>query len=63
VIFKLYARLALVGFLGVASLLHAHPGHDGHELTWDLSHGFLNLFSLLILMFVISAGICRLRRR
>jgi len=23
----------------LASVLHAHPGHDdGHELTWDLGH-------------------------
>ena len=21
-----------------ASVAQAHPGHDGHELTWDFSH-------------------------
>lgn len=25
-------------FVYSAALAHAHPGHDGHELTWDLSH-------------------------
>ena len=25
-------------FLSVTSLAWAHPGHDGHELTWDLGH-------------------------
>ena len=24
--------------LAFTSLVHAHPGHDGHELTWDFSH-------------------------
>lgn len=27
-----------VAFLSVTSLAQAHPGHDGHELTWDLGH-------------------------
>ena len=27
-----------IGFLATAGLVHAHPGHEGHELTWDLSH-------------------------
>jgi len=27
-----------VAFIVSATLAHAHPGHDGHELTWDLSH-------------------------
>lgn len=25
-------------FLATAALAQAHPGHDGHELTWDLDH-------------------------
>ena len=24
--------------LASTSLVQAHPGHDGHELTWDFSH-------------------------
>jgi len=27
-----------VGFVATSALLHAHPGHDGHDLTWDFSH-------------------------
>ena len=27
-----------VAFLVPAALSRAHPGHDGHELTWDFSH-------------------------
>ena len=30
--------LGPAGFLGFATVLNAHPGHDGHELTWDFSH-------------------------
>jgi hydrogenase/urease accessory protein HupE len=25
-------------FLATASLVQAHPGHDGHDFTWDFSH-------------------------
>ena len=32
--FAVLAILALVS----AAVAHAHPGHDGHELTWDFSH-------------------------
>jgi urease accessory protein len=27
------------------ALAHAHPGHDGHELTWDFSGGFAHPLS------------------
>ena len=27
-----------VGFILSAAVVTAHPGHDGHELTWDLAH-------------------------
>lgn len=30
--------LAAATFLASYGLSHAHPGHDGHELTWDFSH-------------------------
>ncbi len=37
-----FARLRLIpvatAFLLLASVARAHPGHDGHELTWDFSH-------------------------
>jgi urease accessory protein len=28
-----------------AAVAHAHPGHDGHELTWDFSGGVLHPLS------------------
>jgi len=30
-----------VGFGATAALAHAHPGHDGHDLTWDFSAGHM----------------------
>ncbi len=37
--FSATRRLGLAtAFLAVSGLAQAHPGHDGHELTWDLSH-------------------------
>ena len=37
---KSRVRDALVpaGFFSLVTVLKAHPGHDGHELTWDFSH-------------------------
>ena len=37
---KTFRRAALrpIAFLASAAAAHAHPGHDGHELTWDFSH-------------------------
>ena len=31
-------RLFTGSCLAFATLAHAHPGHDGHELTWELRH-------------------------
>jgi len=31
--------------LALPALAQAHPGHDGHELTWDFSGGFAHPFS------------------
>ena len=28
----------LLSSIAATPLLQAHPGHDGHELTWDFSH-------------------------
>jgi len=28
----------LLAFATLAAVAQAHPGHDGHELTWDLGH-------------------------
>jgi hypothetical protein len=34
------ARLLILAtaFLSATGVASAHPGHDGHELTWDLRH-------------------------
>jgi hypothetical protein len=29
---------SVTAFLVLTGAAQAHPGHDGHELTWDLSH-------------------------
>lgn len=33
--------------LWLTSLVHAHPGHDGHELVWEYSGGHTHLAGLL----------------
>jgi NhaP-type Na+/H+ or K+/H+ antiporter len=30
--------LAAITFLAVIASANAHPGHDGHELTWEIRH-------------------------
>lgn len=38
---KLSPRRALVpvaAFVAAASVAQAHPGHDGHDFTWDFGH-------------------------
>ena len=35
---KTAPRLLTAHFLALPALTQAHPGHDGHELTWDF-HG------------------------
>jgi hypothetical protein len=36
---KTSRRLVLsFAFLASAAEMLAHPGHDGHDLTWDFSH-------------------------
>jgi len=34
-----------IAFLALPVLASAHPGHDGHELTWDFSGGFAHPLS------------------
>jgi len=45
-----------------ATLAHAHPGHDGHELTWDFhSHGLWDSpLTLFIGALLVSAAVFRL---
>ena len=46
------------GFLVTTAVVQAHPGHDGHDLTWDFSadhltgHPLATLFCSLILVAV-----------
>lgn len=38
---KLFVPRVVLLFIGLASsaaLAQAHPGHEGHELTWDARH-------------------------
>jgi hypothetical protein len=40
--FSLHRSLPLAAsFFATAVLTHAHPGHEGDELTWDVSAGHL----------------------
>lgn len=52
---KLTRFLALAAF-ALPVLAHAHPGHDGHELTWDFaggaSHPLLGLDHLIAMVAV-----------
>jgi hypothetical protein len=32
------AAAVLAPFILMVTVANAHPGHDGHELTWDFSH-------------------------
>jgi hypothetical protein len=43
--------------LGVTSIAHAHPGHDGHELTWDMQHLAAHPAATLLCFTMIAAGI------
>jgi hypothetical protein len=47
--------------LASATLLSAHPGHEGHELTWDFDHlaahpaatlGWVAIFALAVWLLV-----------
>lgn len=44
---KLLSRFARMGglLLVLPALAQAHPGHDGHDLTWDFSGGFAHPLS------------------
>jgi hypothetical protein len=35
--FRFASRVSLV-LTALPVVAHAHPGHDGHELTWDFGH-------------------------
>jgi hypothetical protein len=31
-------RASVIATAALPAAAHAHPGHDGHELTWDFAH-------------------------
>jgi hypothetical protein len=35
---RLFCALSSLIVLGLATVAHAHPGHAGHDVTWDVSH-------------------------
>lgn len=60
---RIFALVALV--LAVAPQAQAHPGHDGHELTWDFSHLVEHPVATLLCLSVLAAaawGFWRLAR-
>ena len=43
-------------FLATAVFAQAHPGHDGHDLTWDLRHLVANPGATLLCFGVVGAA-------
>jgi uncharacterized iron-regulated membrane protein len=41
-------------FLATAGLAQAHPGHDGHDLTWDMRHLAANPDATILCMGVLG---------
>jgi hydrogenase/urease accessory protein HupE len=48
--------------LAVPAIAYAHPGHDGHELTWDFGHLVAHPLATLSWFVALGAGIWALRR-
>ncbi len=46
---------ALAGFVSLPLFVHAHPGHDGHDLTWSFSSFFAHPLSGWGYVFVVLA--------
>lgn len=44
-------------FLASASVALAHPGHDGHDLTWDFQHLAANPVATLLCAVVIAGAV------
>ncbi len=68
-IFSRPLRPALCSVVPLAllpALAHAHPGHDGHELTWDFGSGFIHPligFDHLLAMVAVGLWASQLGRR
>jgi hypothetical protein len=51
------SRVALPAvFLASASAALAHPGHDGHDLTWDFQHLAANPVATLLCAAVLAGA-------
>ena len=48
--------LLLFAALTIVSLAHAHPGHDDHEFTWELSHLAAHPWATLACLAVLGAA-------
>ena len=61
------AALRLLRFVAVlvalAPLARAHPGHDGHELTWDFGHLAAHPIATVFCVAVLLAGTWGLSRK
>lgn len=55
----LFRRLCVVaGFVALPAWALAHPGHDGHELTWDFTGGATHpLYGLDHLLALVAVGV------
>ncbi len=50
--------LPLAALLALPSIALAHPGHDGHEVTWDFGSGFSHpLFGLDHVLALVAVGV------
>ncbi len=52
-------------FLATAGLAQAHPGHDDHDFTWDLSHLVANPGATILCFGLVGAaawGLWKLKR-
>jgi hypothetical protein len=53
-----HVRRLLTGCcLTVATLAHAHPGHDGHELTWEMRHLAQHPFATIGCAAIVGAAV------
>jgi hydrogenase/urease accessory protein HupE len=52
---KLTRFLALAAF-ALPVLAHAHPGHEGHELTWDFDHLVAHPTATLVCFAIFAAA-------
>lgn len=50
------ARFSAV-FVALAGWLHAHPGHEGHDLTWDFAHLANHPLATFGCLAVLGAGV------